>query len=173
MIKLRTPLGVALATLVLSSTFLLTACSGASFVTELNAVVAAADATVTVLASDGAIPPADAAAVEAYLSAVSEASSEAATELASADSSKVKALKIAADFAQAALPVIPANDTILAEALKVVDAAVKVFLAAVQPANSPAAAGVAIHFGPVDRLHLAAIRNHAHSVEQRIQKLRN
>jgi len=103
-----------------------------SVTSTLQLVIAAAEAAV------GVIDPPAAVLINPYLRAVSLATSFAATELASSDTSPVKAEKIIAQFASITAPNLPPgiSRTIVA-AVEAVTTAVTNFLATIQPAAPP------------------------------------
>jgi len=107
----------------------LAGCSVSTLVTTLDIVAASTAAASTIVASGGTGN--SRASIVAYLSGVSTASSSAATELQSSDSSAVKYTKIAAAFAVVAT--ISLDATASAEvkaAISTVETAVQLFLTA-------------------------------------------
>lgn len=111
---------------------------GLSVTNTLQLVIAAAEAAVAV------VSPEYAALLNPYLRAVSQATSFAATELASTDPSSVKAEKIIAQFASLAAPNLPPGvpQTIVA-AIEAVTSAVANFLATMAPSAPPRARAAA------------------------------
>lgn len=155
--------------------FTLPGCGISNVTTTLQLVIAAAEAAVGVLGSTGTIPPGTATLALNYLSAVSQATSFAATELASTDSSVMKAEKIIAKFASIAAPNLPAGtpQTILAVIQAVVQAVTN-FLTSIQPAVPPggAAIGKNISISSQDRTTLTQIKGRSDALAVRISLMR-
>lgn len=151
-----------------ASSIVLTGCSSSSVIDALNATVAAADAAVTALEVSGVINPIVGQSVVGYLNSVTKASEEAATELASTDSSAVKATTIADDFAQAVMPDLTQAPVGVRAAIAAVDAAIKAFLASVQSGSTPAIAKTVVRPSARQRLELDGIRRHAERVARRL-----
>lgn len=106
---------------------------GLSVTNTLQLVIAAAEAAVSVAS------PAEAVVVNPYLLAVSQATSFAASELASTDSTANKVEKIVNQFATIAAPQLPAGTPQkIVAVIKAVDTAVVNFLASIQvPSPTP------------------------------------
>lgn len=110
-----------------------------SVTSTLQLVIAAAEAAIPV------IDPAAASVAMPYLKAVSQAVSFASTELASADTSAVKAEKIITQFATIAAPNLPPGiSQTIVSAVLAVTSAVGNFLATIQTAAPPAVAATAV-----------------------------
>jgi hypothetical protein len=120
---------------ILFSIMALTGCGVSNVTTTLEIVITSAETAVGVLGATGTIPPAVVTQVDTYLTLVSQATSFAATELASSDSSAVKADKIIAQFASISAPILPPGiaQTIVA-VIQAVANAVANFLNTIQPA---------------------------------------
>jgi len=82
-------------------------CSQSQVTTTLDLVVTAADAAVSVLQSTGTLPPGTASLITGYLGQVTTGVEFATTELASTDSTAVKAAKITQEFAMIVVPNLP------------------------------------------------------------------
>src|SRR5271156_42959 len=104
--------------------FALTACSTSSLIATLQIVTDAVTVAIPVLQAAG-VDPAALALAQTYLTAVSTATSEAATELASSDTTAVKTSKILADFANVIAPTI--GNAQVAAVIRAVAAAVQSF----------------------------------------------
>jgi Na+-transporting NADH:ubiquinone oxidoreductase subunit NqrC len=139
--------------------FVLVACTSSSLIVSLQLVTDAVEVAIPVLAAAG-VDPAALTLVQNYLTAVSTATQQATTELASTDTTAVKAGKIASYFAAAIAPEI-ANVQVSA-VVKAVAAAVQEFLALLNPAPVTAAiaqSSVQPSFG--DRRKLSSIYKQA------------
>lgn len=113
----------------------LVACSQSQVTETLALVVTAADAAVTTLQATGQIPPGTATLITNYLSEVSTGVSFATMELASTDSSALKASRIAQEFASITVPNLPVGTaTAIGATVAAVVSAVSNFLATIQPA---------------------------------------
>lgn len=160
--------------------FLLQGC-GLSVTNSLQLVIAAAEAAV------GIISPEYATRIDPYLKAVSQATSFAATELASTDTSPVKAEKIISQFAAIAGPNLPAGvPQTIVTAIQAVVTAVSNFLASIQPAAPPHMAATAarasgrtvkpqtvpkeIKLSPADERALVSIKTRADALAAKIGK---
>jgi hypothetical protein len=125
-------------------TIVTTGCPAATPLEALDVVVTAAQVAIPALASAGAISSEDSDKILAYLSAVNTAAGQAATELASSDSSALKATKIAGFFAAAAKPVLSgAASQKVITIVQGIDAAVSALLVNIgqPPPPSPGHAG--------------------------------
>jgi hypothetical protein len=117
---------------VLLMSLALVGCSS-SAVRDLQLVVAASEAVVAALETSGVIPAPIGAAVNVYMGQVSEFVTFATTELASSDSSAVKASKIAAEAAAVAKPDLPpGTPNLIATAIQAVAASLGTFLGNIQ-----------------------------------------
>ncbi len=145
-----------------------------SVTSSLQLVVSAADAAVGVLEATGTLPPDAATRIDRYLAGVSDATSFAATELASSDSAEVKALKIAQKFATVTAPQLPPGtpQTVLSVIQSVVSAVLN-FLQTIQPLVPPGArsAPVQIKVTDSDRKVLTEIDRRAQAVKARLAKV--
>lgn len=163
----------------LVSLLLLQGC-GLSVTSTLQLVIAAAEAAI------GVISPQYAAVIDPYLKAVSQATSFAATELASSDTSPVKAEKIVSQFAAIAGPNLPAGvPQTIVTAIQAVVTSVSNFLASIQSAAPPHMAATAarasgktvkpaavpkqIKLSAADQQSLAAIKTRADALTARIK----
>jgi len=146
-----------------------------SLTTTLNLVVAASEAAVGVLESTGSLPPAVGSQITTYLQLVSEATSFATTELASADTSQVKALKIAQEFAKIAQPTFgPGTPQTVINVVQSVVTAVLNFLQTIQPPPGAHAARTAppnIKLSADDMKTLDGINVRALQVKARLIRL--
>lgn len=120
----------------LAATVVVLSSCGASVTNTLQLVIAAAEAALGVLGIT---------AYAGWLKAVSEAVSFASTELASSDSSVVKAEKIITQFALIAAPILPPGTAQeVVNAIEAVVTAIGTFLSSIQPAApAPSQARVA------------------------------
>lgn len=115
---------------VLIAVLLLSACSSSStLLTALQIAVDAVTVAIPVLQAAG-IDSTALAQAQTYLTAVSTATEEAATELATSDTSAVKVSKIVADFAGVVAPVI--GNPRVSAVIQAVAAAVRSFLTLLQ-----------------------------------------
>jgi hypothetical protein len=104
-----------------------------SVVRDLDLVVTASEAVVTVLAGAGVIPVAVATAVDTYMGDVTSFENFAQAELASSDSAVIKAEKIAAEVASIAKPNLPSGTPqVIVSVVQAVVNAVANFLSTVQ-----------------------------------------
>jgi len=135
--------------------------------TTLQIVVAAAEAAVGTLEATRNLSPEAGVKINAYLTSVSQATSFAATELATADTSQVKALKISQQFASIAPPNLPAGppQTVLA-VVQSVTGAVLSFLQTIQPAQ---ASNVQVKITTADITVLKDVDARAQHVKSRVQ----
>lgn len=128
---------------------MLVSCSGTQITTTLQGVVDVVSVVLPILAGTTGLTPAQNQEITKYLKAVSTAVKETTAELGTADSSAIKAGKIAGFFATAALPAIPGLSPTVEMILQTVNATVGTFLRTLKAAPSPsvtAAAPVKIHF---------------------------
>lgn len=149
----------------LAALLLAAACSTSTLVTDLNAIIAAVDAALPILQSTGAISPAAQQMATDYLTLVSNATSQAATEMQSNDSDVVKATKLAALFDNVVLPAIPSAPQSLVADLNAIAAAVNAFENAVEASRAQASPAQArkFHLTERDKTQLASIKAKADS----------
>jgi hypothetical protein len=109
-----------------------TGCTGSDILLTLEASVAASEILVASLATADKIPATDATLIENAIATVPAAYTQTTTELASSDTPSVKALKIAAYFANSlqALNALPASAQVYAIP---VTQAINAFLNAINP----------------------------------------
>ena len=109
-----------------------TGCTGSDILLTLEASVAASEILVASLATADKIPATDATLIENAIATVPAAYTQTTTELASSDTPSVKALKIAAYFANSiqALKALPASAQVYAIP---VTQAINAFLNAINP----------------------------------------
>lgn len=113
------------------------ACSQSQVTETLSLVVTAADAAVSVLEAGGQIPAPVATQITNYLGEVTTGVQFASTELASADSSGLKASKIAQEFATISAPNLPPGiGAAIGATVQAVASAVTNFLSTVTSAAS-------------------------------------
>jgi hypothetical protein len=147
------------------------ACSISTLTTSLNAVVVSADAALAVLGVSGTIPAPAVALASNYLTAVAQATSLTAAEIASADTDAMKASRIADIWAQAALPNLKDVPPAVSVALIAVDAAVKAFVGSIHPAPVGLAAHAARNHvtkvGFADKRALGSIAHRAQDLAKR------
>lgn len=166
---------------------LLAACSVNTLTSTLETITLSSEIALDVIGATGSVDPATLAQVSTYLSAVSAATSKAATILASGEPGTQQASEIIALYQAAILPVLPpsTNPRVVA-VINAVAAAVKVLLAhfgAVPPAVGPQgrAASIAVPatitvpklkvtMGDKSKLHDIAKRSQA--AASRAQQLR-
>ena len=146
---------------VLIAILLLTACTPSTLVSSLQIAVDAVTVAIPVLAAAG-VDSATLMQVQTYLTAVSTATEEAATELATSDTSAVKVSKIVADFAGVVAPVI--GNPRVSAVVQAVAAAVQSFLTLLQQQqpSGPAAKAIAstvVKPSFADRSKLGAIKS--------------
>jgi hypothetical protein len=117
----------------------LAGCGQTSVTQTLNLIVGLAEIVLPFLPGVNGV---EAALINGYLSSVSDAVSYATTELASADTPTEKYVKIAAEFAHAAVPVLPVGiaQTIVTDIANVANAVAN-FLKTIQAAPAAARAG--------------------------------
>ncbi len=113
-----------------------TACNTSTLVSNLNAIIAGVDAALPIVQAAGGMPSETQELATEYLSAVSTATSQAATIIQSANSDVVKATMLMALFAKVVLPVIPNTPPALAVDLNDIAAAITAFENAVQASES-------------------------------------
>lgn len=154
---------------VLAALFALVSCGSNQVLTTLQLVVASSEAAVAALEAGGTIDPNTAAKIENYLTSVSTAASFAATELASSDSTAVKAAKIVQEFATVTAPDLPAGTPqVILTTVNAVVQAVLNFLATVQPAPTAAA----IKISEQDKAALKTLQVRADAVGSRVRRLK-
>lgn len=106
----------------------LAGCTPGAVTSALDKVVSAVELALPLLSFAG-VPAPVIVLAQGYLQSVSAAVNETTTELASTDTSAVKAAKIASYFAAAIVPVLPAGTPpIVAQLLQAVSDAVAAFL---------------------------------------------
>lgn len=119
----------------------LTGCGQSSVTTGLQVAIAAGEALVSVLASQGTIPPDQATKINNWMSQVSAALVFATTELASTDSSLVKLTKITSQFSSIIQPDLPPGTAqAILSAVNAVLKAVSDYLASIQTVTATARA---------------------------------
>lgn len=143
-------------------------CGSNQVVTSLQLVIAAAEAAMTTLEATGQIDPATATKITNYLTAVSTATSYAATELQSSDTPAQKATKIVQEFASVTAPVLPPGtaQTIIS-VVQAVTQAVANFLASIQPASA-VSGSPALTLSSADRSKLQSIHARSEALKTRI-----
>jgi len=121
------------------ATLPLIGCGQTSVTTTLNLIVGLAEA---VLPFVPGVNGAEAALITGYLNSITDAVTFATTELASVDTPTEKYVKIAAEFAHAAVPVLPVGiaQTIVTDIANVANAVAN-FLKTIQAAPAAARAG--------------------------------
>lgn len=118
---------------------LLIGCTGTQITTTLQTVVDAVSVALPILtATLPSLTPDQSRQIVGYLRAVSTAVKETTAELQTADSSTIKASKIVAFFASAAIPTIPGLSPTVQMILQAVDATVQAFLSTFKPAGAAA-----------------------------------
>jgi len=115
------------------------ACQTSTVITNLNAVIAAAQTALGILESSGQIPVGQANVIAGYLANVSVAATEAATELQSNDPTPVKVSTITHFFATSVMTNIQSFPPALIGPVQAVDGAIRVFLASI--GSQPPVAG--------------------------------
>ena len=137
-----------------------TGCTGSDILLTLEASVAASEILVASLATADKIPATDATLIENAIATVPAAYTQTTTELASSDTPSVKALKIAAYFANSlqALKALPASAQVYAIP---VTQAINAFLNAINPpavtgAFQPSIRGAAVAFPSTGWAHQVA-----------------
>lgn len=123
-------------------TLMLVSCTGTQITTTLQTVVDAVSIALPILAATTGMTPAQDQEITKYLKTVSTAIKETTAELATMDSSAIKAGKIAGFFAAAALPAIPGLSPTVQMILQTVSAAVGQFLSTLRAAPSPTVSAV-------------------------------
>jgi hypothetical protein len=111
---------------------LATACNTSTLVSNLNAIIAGVDAALPIVQAVGGMPSETQELATEYLTAVSTATSQAATIIQSTDSGVLKATALMALFAKVVLPIIPNTPPALAVDLNDIAAAITAFENAVQ-----------------------------------------
>lgn len=119
----------------LFASLLLIGCTGTQITTTLQTVVDAVSIALPIItAAIPSLTPTQSKQIVGYLKAVSTAVQETTAELQTSDSSAIKASKIVAFFASAAIPAIPGLSPTVQLILQAVDGTVQAFLATFKPA---------------------------------------
>jgi hypothetical protein len=141
----------------------LVGCGTSQVVSTLDAVVASAQAAVSVLGAAGQIPPGTVALIDTYLKAVSQAAMFASTEINSSDSTAVRITKIVQQFAMITAPNLPAGTAQnIVAVIQAVTQAIASFLTNLQPVGVGTTAS--IRFSKSDLARLGAIHTKAQAV---------
>jgi hypothetical protein len=152
---------------------LLTAgCQTSTLVSTLEAIVSAAEVALPVIGAAVGLPPALLAPIVGYLEAVNVAAAEAATILASTETSAQKAVDIAKAFAGVAAGcncIPPGTPAEIVSVINAVANAIGNFLANFQHPPSPAPA---IKISSADRAALSSIRTRALANLDKVKGLR-
>lgn len=156
-----------------------TACSQSQVTITLDLIVTAADAAVSTLQATGQISPVEAALVQTYLTEVTDSVSFATTELASSDSSEVKAAKITANFAKIVAPQLSGAPAAIVSTIGAVASAISNFLTTltvttaqlVQYENSFAGAKKTFKINGADKKALKTIATHVTAVKVKLNAL--
>lgn len=142
---------------------LATACSTSTLVSDLNAIIAGVDAALPIVQAAGGMPSETQELATEYLTAVSTATSQAATIIQSTDSDVEKTTELMALFANVLLPVIPNMPPALAADLNDIAAAITAFDNAVQASESHALQTPSgrFHLSEKQKVELLAIKTKA------------
>jgi hypothetical protein len=149
------------------------ACAPGQVVATLEAVIAAVEVALPLVMQGSGLPADQQAKITAYVSAVANATSQAAAELASADSGQVKAARVTAIFAGITAPMLPPGTAqrVVSVVASVANAVAK-FLVQVQPAPMSFGArmvAVKVKVSGADTDRLSQIQKRAQVVSAQLQ----
>jgi hypothetical protein len=160
--------------IVLIASLGLCSCSPGQVVQSLQTVITAAEIALPVILAGTNISAADQAKIVEYVSAVAQGTDEAALELASNDSTELKAIRVAAIFTSIATPHLsPGTPQRVMSVISLITSAVVSFLDNFQPNVSLAfSAPTYKKVSTTDAKALDQIRNRAQEVTAQLQRTR-
>lgn len=164
----------------LASVLLLQSCSTSVLQIALAAIATGTDAVVQSLALGGQIDPSLVPVITGITNSIITATQETATELASSDTSAVKASKINADWAGVLTSIagLPPNAKSI---VSVISIDINAFLGIISPAQPLASGGVVshgiivpaqIHMGLMDRYRLHRLQDKLESMKKTLADIK-